>query len=170
MALTDKQQLFVTEYLQSYNATQAALRAGYSPKTAHATGWENLRKPEILEVIQVKLSESAMSADEVLMRLAEQARGDMGDFVTANGELDLSAVLSNGKSRLLKKITQKRTKRTGETLDVEEVTTSIELYDAQAALVHLGRHHKLFTDKSEVSGKDGESLPIVIVKMPIDEL
>lgn len=170
MALTDKQQLFITEYLQCFNRTEAAIRAGYSPKTAYSIGWENLKKPEIAEAIRVKLSESAMSADEVLMRLAEHARGDMGDFVTANGELDLSAVLSDGKSKLLKKITQKRTMRTGEMFDVEEVTTSIELYDAQAALVHLGRHHKLFTDKSEVSGKDGEALPIAIVKMSIDEL
>ena len=47
MSLTNKQQKFVNEYLIDYNATQAALRAGYSPKTAYAMGWENLRKPEI---------------------------------------------------------------------------------------------------------------------------
>ena len=45
--MTNKQKLFVQEYLKDLNATQAALRAGYSPKTAGATGAENLKKPEI---------------------------------------------------------------------------------------------------------------------------
>lgn len=52
MALTAKQQRFVEEYLVDLNATQAAVRAGYSKKTAGAIGGENLEKPEIQEAIQ----------------------------------------------------------------------------------------------------------------------
>lgn len=49
--LTQKQALFVSEYLKDLNATQAAIRAGYSPKRADAIGYENLRKPEIASAI-----------------------------------------------------------------------------------------------------------------------
>jgi len=45
--LTPKQRLFVAEYLKDFNATQAAMRAGYSKKTAYSIGQENLKKPEI---------------------------------------------------------------------------------------------------------------------------
>lgn len=51
MALTPKQERFVAEYLIDLNATQAAIRAGYSEKTAYAIGHENLSKPEIQEFI-----------------------------------------------------------------------------------------------------------------------
>ena len=45
--LTPKQQQFVREYLIDFNATQAAIRAGYSPKTAQVIGAENLKKPRM---------------------------------------------------------------------------------------------------------------------------
>jgi phage terminase small subunit len=48
---TIKQSLFIKEYLVDYNATQAAIRAGYSQKTAYAIGQENLKKPEIMKAI-----------------------------------------------------------------------------------------------------------------------
>ena len=80
MALSTKQKVFIEEYLKTFNATQAALAAGYSPSTAHVIGWENLRKPEISSEISKRLSETAMSADEVVKRLGEHARGNMGDF------------------------------------------------------------------------------------------
>ena len=50
--MTPKQQRFCDEYLVDLNATQAALRAGYSKKTAYSIGVENLRKPEIQAEIQ----------------------------------------------------------------------------------------------------------------------
>jgi len=78
MALTNKQAAFVEHYLQSFNATQAAIEAGYSEKTAYNSGWENLRKREIADVIEKRLDATAMTSNEVLARLAEAARnGDM---------------------------------------------------------------------------------------------
>jgi len=75
MALTDKQQRFVDEYLIDLNATQAAIRAGYSAKTASAQGFENLRKPDIASAIaeqQRKVSTKLeLSAEWVLERLVE---------------------------------------------------------------------------------------------------
>lgn len=62
--LTDKQTLFISEYLISFNATQAAIKAGYSEKTACSMGAENLRKPHIKEHIQKRLNE--MLEDDTL--------------------------------------------------------------------------------------------------------
>ena len=149
MALNARQQEFVNQYLSTFNATQAAIAAGYSEKTAHSIGWENLRKPEIAEAIKKRLNATAMTADEVLMRLADYARGDMRDFLTDSGDIDLISAIADGKARLLKKITQKRTRRIFEQFDVEETVTSIELYDALAANKMLGDHHALFKGTSE---------------------
>lgn len=74
MALTIKQAAFVESYLQCFNATQAAIEAGYSEKTARSIGSENLTKPDIWEAIETELKASAMTSEEVLMRLAELAR------------------------------------------------------------------------------------------------
>ncbi len=57
--LTPKQNIFVAEYLVDLNATQAAIRAGYSKKTAGQIGDENLRKPQIAKVIQGSMSQRA---------------------------------------------------------------------------------------------------------------
>lgn len=63
MALTAKQQRFVEEYPKDWNATQAAIRAGYSEKTAGVIGRENLQKPLIAEAIEKKRWEIAKAAN-----------------------------------------------------------------------------------------------------------
>ena len=55
VALNAKQNRFVEEYLVDLNATKAAIRAGYSERTAEVIGYENLRKPQIQEAIQLSL-------------------------------------------------------------------------------------------------------------------
>ena len=80
--LTNRERLFVEHYLIHWNAAKAARLAGYSAKSARESGCENLTKPHIAKAIQAKISQIAMSADEVLLRLAEHARGDFGDFLT----------------------------------------------------------------------------------------
>lgn len=78
MALNDKQRRFAEEYLVDMNATQAAIRAGYSAKTAGSQGHDLLKNPEIQQAIQegreALSSRSAMSASDVIARLAEIAR------------------------------------------------------------------------------------------------
>ena len=75
MALNDKQRRFVEEYLIDLNATQAAIRAGYSAKTAHSIGEENLRKPEIKSAIGAGLAQkqekSERKASDVLKDIQE---------------------------------------------------------------------------------------------------
>lgn len=74
---TPKQAAFITEYLVDKNATQAAIRAGYSPRTAAAIGEENLRKPDIRAAIDdalQRLAEATMTESEwVRRRLREEA-------------------------------------------------------------------------------------------------
>lgn len=101
MSLTAKQQRFVEEYLIDLNATQAAIRAGYSADTAAEMGYENLRKPQIAEAVTaakrersertqidadyvlrqaVKLHERCMQeVDPVLDRRGQQIRDDLGN-------------------------------------------------------------------------------------------
>ena len=73
--LTDKQQRFVEEYLIDLNATQAAIRAGYSEKTAQQMGAENLSKPVIAEAIQEaknkRTERTEIDADYVLKTIQE---------------------------------------------------------------------------------------------------
>lgn len=168
MALSTKQQAFINAYLECYNATEAALRAGYSEKTAHAIGWENLRKPEILEAIQARLDETAMSANEVLMRLAEHARGDIDDYLDDNGNFDLAKARRAAKTKLIKKFKTKTTVRTYGEAEVETTEVEFELYDAQAALALLGKHHALFTDRSEVNNKGETLVKIIYADADID--
>jgi len=89
--LTPKQQAFVREYLIDLNATQAAKRAGYSVKTAHAVGHENLNKPEISDAIakaQKERSEkTGITAQWVLERLADEATADLADILNDEGGL-----------------------------------------------------------------------------------
>ena len=71
MALTDKQSKFIDEYLVDLNATQAAIRAGYSKNAAGVIGHENLTKPDIQEAISQKMKERAertlITAEEVIL-------------------------------------------------------------------------------------------------------
>lgn len=122
--LTDKQKMFCKEYIVDLNATQAAIRADYSVKTAQVIGSENLSKPLIQAEIQRLMSERAhrveITADNVLQDILDtrvQCENNMTYWdAQGNKRLDASAV--NGRSK------------------------SNEL---------LGRHIKLFTDKVELS-------------------
>lgn len=188
MALSFKQQMFVEEYLSCFNATQAALRAGYSERSARAIGAENLTKPDIGAVIDERLRESAMRADEVLMRLAEHARGEHARYIAAKPRLDIVAMAKDGLGDLIPDAIDENgdidivrlalegklelyapyilsggyvdlaaLEREGKMHLVKGIKNTkdglvVEFYDAQAALVHIGKYHALFTEKQEVTG------------------
>lgn len=80
--LTPKQERFVEEYLVDLNITQAAIRAGYSNKTAHQAGYENMKKPEIAlaisEAKQKRSEETGIDAQYVLKNAAEYLDMCMG--------------------------------------------------------------------------------------------
>lgn len=103
MAMTAKQQRFCDEYLIDLNATQAAIRAGYSKKTARTIGQQNLTKLDIRQYIDARMAEkeSALIADqnEVLKYLTAVMRGDhteqtpifIGDGIQKITDIDVSA-------------------------------------------------------------------------------
>lgn len=84
--LSDKQELFAREYLKDLNATQAAIRAGYSEKTARKIGSENLTKPDIQHRISalksVRNEQVQVDANYVLRRLVEIDEMDVLDIMT----------------------------------------------------------------------------------------
>lgn len=133
--LTTKRRIFVESYLTCWNATEAARRAGY----AHP----NKQGPRLLVDVGVKASiearirELKMDADEVLTRLAQQARGEHAAYIQADGSVDLKGMIADGKQHLIK-----GTRPTREGLVVE-------FYDGQAALALLGKAHRLFVDRIE---------------------
>ena len=103
LLMNARQKKFCDEYLIDCNATQAAIRAGYSPKTAYSIGEENLKKPELKAYIdeQLELLHSKRTADaqEVLEYLTSVMRGEhteqtlqlVGDGVQTITDIDVSA-------------------------------------------------------------------------------
>lgn len=88
--MTDKQKRFCDEYLIDCNATQAAIRAGYSEKTAYSIGDENLKKPELKNYIDERMaelaSEKVATADEVIQYLTSVLRGSSeGEEIVVEG-------------------------------------------------------------------------------------
>ena len=88
--LTPKQQQFVREYLIDFNATQAAIRAGYSPKTAQVIGAENIKKPMVAAEIQRLGQKTAqkleITRESIMQELAAIGFARASDFVRVETE------------------------------------------------------------------------------------
>lgn len=153
--LTGKQKRFADEYVICLNATEAARRAGYDSdaRSLAAIGSENLRKPNIRAYIDGLLEAQNLSRQEILGRLADHARSDMGDFIDATTmSIDWKHAKELGITHLIKKAKVTTTTILNKDEEKEIQTLEFELHDAQAALVHLGRAQALFTDKQQIDG------------------
>jgi phage terminase small subunit len=156
MNLTPKQEAFILEYLKDLNATQAAIRAGYSPKAAAETGYANLRKPQIQAALAERLADlmatKGIEADHVLEELRRVAFSDMRDFASWGPDhvtLVASDQLTDEQARAVKKVKLTETSTTIVQKDGSERTTSrrqieLELYEKLTALDKLGQYLKLF--------------------------
>jgi len=183
--LIGKRKRFGDEYLIDLNATQAAIRAGYSKRSAYSQGSRLLKDVEVAAYIRARKAEldaeyehRVMGRYEVLARLSEIAASDLGDLLPVDDDgkptsdlqsLSLRKAKEMGKSHLIKKL--KRTVTTASMGEVETQTETIEaeLYSAHEALRDLGKYHALFTEKVDVTS-DGKPIPIGIFKMDVDEL
>lgn len=134
MALSPKQQIFIEAYLETWNATEAARRAGYADAGIRVAGHRMLTNANVAAEIRLRIAERTMGADEALVRLAEQARAAYSAYITAAGTVDVARLVADGKGHLIKAIKETQYAR------------NIEFYDAQAALIQIGKHHKLFVD------------------------
>ncbi len=158
--LTGKQRAFVNAYLSNgFNATNAALTAGYSVDSAHVIGSDNLKKVKIREAIDTFFEENSMPAKEVTWRLTRFARGDIGDvYDETTGQVDWKKAKEKDMTYLIRKVDTRTTRTTvvnskGEETDVEVIEDRIELHDPLKALQLLGKQHGLFVDKTEISVK-----------------
>jgi hypothetical protein len=133
--MTDREKMWFDEYLKCWDATESARRASYK--------WPNKIGPRLKskfsDKIKSHLEQHHMTAEEVLKRLADQARGNMARFVHVSNSDDVKAL--NGEAAIIKKL--KRRKYIPKDGDPYE-DMEIELYDAQSALQLIGKHHGLF--------------------------
>lgn len=163
MALTEKQELFVAEYLVDLNATQAAIRAGYSEKTAEVIGHENLRKPKIAAAIESAIQErqkrTNITGDMVLCELARVAFANGTDFAKVVSEnVPVTTVDDDGNIQETVRHIQRVELIDTDRVDpekraaiagIKEGKHGIEVssYDKVRALELLGKHLGLFDGK-----------------------
>nr|WP_281375564.1 terminase small subunit [Haloferula luteola] len=150
--MTPKQQMFCEEYLVDLNATQAAIRAGYSEATAKEIGFENLTKPHIQTEVQRLMVERSkrveLTADRVLQELKVMAFYDPGDLGKAS--INCPADIAKLPEEVRRAIIGWSWDRNGNfTLKLAGKTQQLEL---------LGRHLKMFAQGIEHSGPDGAPL------------
>ena len=147
--LTPKQKRFIDEYLVDLNATQAAIRAGYSKRTACFIGYENLTKPQIKEalgVAQENLSKrTEITQERVIAELATIAFSNIGDVVSW-GPGGVSVKSADELSPEILASVADVSKSGGK----EGGVVRVRLYDKLKALELLGKHLGLFVEKVEV--------------------
>ena len=149
--MTAKQAAFVQEYLIDLNATQAAIRAGYSERSAYSIGQENLCKPEIQEAIQEEMKKRSkrteITADRVLKEFARLAFFDPRKLFDGKGNPKDITELDDETAAALAglDVVQEFDPDTG----VTSYTKKYKLASKQAALDSLGRHLGMFVDKTE---------------------
>lgn len=143
--LTAKQQRFCDEYLIDLNATQAAIRAGYSPKTAEQTASRLLTIVKVSDEIAREMAErskrTGINQDRVVQELAKLAFVNIADVV----DLDSATVKETATGEDLACIQSVKIKPSEFGTERE-----IKLYDKKASLELLGKHLGMFKDKLEV--------------------
>lgn len=156
--MTQKQKKFIEEYLIDLNATQAAIRAGYSPNTARQIGSENLSKPVIQNAIDKAMAErsrrTGINQDRVIHEIAKLAFLNPVDVIdmdeaTIKGEAnrDDTACIASVKVKVVPTDEGSITER------------EVKTYDKLKALELLGKHLGMFTDKLKMES----NIPVVIV-------
>lgn len=169
-ALTAKQRCFVDEYMIDLNATQAAIRSGYSAATANRIAAQLLAKPHVAAAIAEAQAEQAartgITADRVLKELAKIGFSDIRKavnwkpFVTEievdedTGEAKM-AVVNQVQVVASDEIDDETAAAISEISQTDKGGLKVKLHDKRAALVDIGKHLGMFVDKHEHSGPGG---------------
>ncbi len=155
--MTLKQERFVQEYLIDLNATQAAIRAGYSPDSARDIGCKNLTKPNIKAAVDRVIAErsrrTGISQDRVLLELAKVAFLNPVDVIDMDGAT-IKGEANRDDTACIASIKVKTIPTDDGAITEREVKT----YDKLKALELLGKHLGMFTDKVKVDG----AVPVVL--------
>ncbi len=162
--LEPKQIRFCEEYIVDRNGAQAAIRAGYSPKTAIEQASRLLTKAHVQQYLNELIREQAdrtkIKADRVLNEIGKLAFSDIRKIFDADGKLLPAHMLPDEIAASIASI-EVVTNIIPGTKPVEvEYTSKIKFWDKRGSLELLGKHLKLFTEKVEHTGKDGEPLEI----------
>jgi phage terminase small subunit len=159
--LTAQQRIFVAEYISEFprNGKAAAIRAGYSPKTAENQASRLLTNVKVQEMIDKQLEEQEkrilVSADRVINEIADIAFDDISNYLEFYNDPDTGDVRTK-----IKDSKTINTKNIAEVSCGKDGSFKFKLYCKDNALSMLGKHLKLFTDKTEITGKDGADLTI----------
>lgn len=154
--LTAKQQRFVDEYLIDLNATQAAIRAGYSEKTAFSIGTENLRKPLIQKAIQqrkqAREQRTEITQDRVIQELAAIGFARATDYakIVPSGGVDFVSTDELTESQKAAVVSIKETQN----------GTEIRLADKLKALELIGKHLGMFDRNTNGIDQEIEDDPL----------
>jgi phage terminase small subunit len=148
--LTAKQQRFVEEYLIDLNATQAAIRAGYSPGTAKDIGCQNLAKLNISDAIAKKMAErskrTGINQDRVVQELARVAFVNMGELVDPEDGSIKSTATDDDLACIESVKVKQSDSETGSSTERE-----VKVASKLKALELLGKHLGMWNDKLNVN-------------------
>ena len=148
--LTEKQKRFVAEYLVDLNATQAAIRAGYSPKTANRIGSQNLSKVDV----QTEIEKRRATLRNKLEITQEKVIEELAAVAFANGA-DFAQVTKTGLVRSIKEGAN---------------GTEIKTYDKVRALELLGKHLGVFDSNNGAAAEQENNIFDVIDQSTREEL
>lgn len=161
--LTDKQQRFVDEYLIDLNATQAAIRAGYSAKTADQQGSRMLANVKVKQAVAEKQAQrskrTGVNQDRVVLELAKVAFAKMTDIVDSKGRIKEDA--SPDDLACIESIKYKES-------DNEyggSVEREVKIASKLKALELLGKHLGMWSDKFNVTVEKSEKLDDIISQL-----
>ena len=147
--LTPKQSLFVLEYLKDLNGSKAAVRTGYSEKTAKEQACRLLTNDHIIAAIADAMKQrgerTKITADRVLLEIERLAMFDPKDLTRITGPGDIENLPEDVRRSI---VGWKWDKNGNFIVD----------FVKEKALEMLGRHHGLFVDRQEITGKDGAAL------------
>ena len=162
--MTPKQERFIQEYLKDLNGTQAAIRAGYSAKTANEQAARLLAnasvKAAVTEALESRSERTKIDADWVLTRLADEATADVRDLYGENGVLkpvaDWPLIWRQG---LVSGLDVDETMVAGEKLGR---VTKVKLSDRIKRLELIGKHVNVqaFADRKEIGGIGGGAIKV----------
>ena len=162
--LTPRQQRFVDEYLIDLNATQAAIRSGYSERGATVRGSELLANRKVQESIQKAMAarelRTEITQDRVLQELARIAFFDIRRLYHDDGTLKRPNELDDEAAAVLAAVEVTETTSGEESILL--ATKKAKVFDKGTALTLAMRHLGMLTDKIQHSGPGGGPIPVAI--------